>query len=350
MSIKQVAELAGVSISTVSRCLNTPDSVKAATLTRVKEAIAAVGYSPNSLARNFRRGKTGLVIVVVPSVGVPFLEDVMLGINHAANDAGYSILVREMGYSSEPHNDYLKILFSKECDGIILLASAMPFSDVLMQRDELAIPVVVACENLSSQSTAAASVRVNGFEAAKEATEYLLQLGHRALAFIGGQPNSLLTHDREKGFLAALQTAGISSKVTSVVYCDQTIAGAARAARKLLTSAKPPTAIFCGNDEMALAAMHEAKSLGLNVPRDLSIMGFDNIRFAQIADPPLTTIAQPGFEIGERAMHRLSLMMSGENKTVMHETVHHQLIIRQSAAVPKIAVPKTNVPKTSAPK
>lgn len=333
VSIKKVAKIAGVSISTVSRCLNSPERVRDTTLAAVQAAIAQTGYAPNALARNFRRGKTGLIMVVLQSVGLPFWEGVMRGINGVAQEEGYSILIRETASSPPELDDYCKMVISKEADGVIILASPSPFSTPsAYATSDRRIPIVLGCENVTDELAHIPSVRVDNRRAAFEATQYLLQLGHERIGFIAGSRSSLLTRDRERGYLDAMQASALGQNRAWVTNGDQSIEGARRATRKLLSLAEPPTAIFCANDEMAMACIYELKRNNLSVPQDVSVVGFDDTRYAAIMDPPLTTVVQPTEEIGERTMRRLLSAIEGRDIGQAPEFVEHRLIVRESTA------------------
>mgnify|MGYP000076633986 CR=1 FL=1 len=332
MSIKKVAQLAGVSTATVSRYLNSPEQVKEKTRSKVQSAIDETGYAPNALARNFRRGKTSLIVVVLPSIGDPFLEKVMHGIWKVADELGYSILIRDTQSNSHEFDEYTDMVFSKQADGILLLASISPYSEAEAQRGhgKAHPPLVLGLESVTTELTQFPSVRVDNVAAAADGTEYLIQLGHERIGFVAGKRDSLLTHDREKGYRQAMRKAKLKVEKDWVVEGEQTIDGARRATRRLLTHEQRPTAIFCANDEMALGAVHEIKSAGLKIPTDISVIGFDDIRYAEVMDPPLTTIAQPAEEIGERTMRRLVQAIEGSENDNSAEIVPHKLIVRKS--------------------
>lgn len=343
MSIKQVAKEAGVSIATVSRYLNSPEHVREKTRLKVQEAIDKVGFSRNALARNFRRGKTSLVMVVLPTVGDPFFSDVMRGIWHVARREGYSILITETQFNTSGFNEYTDMLFSKQADGIILLASISPFmgeggagSSALERRaDGTVPPVVIGCETVTPELSHFPSVRVDNIGAAREAAGHLIGLGHRRIAFISGAQDSLLTSDRERGYREAMADAGLPVADGWVIEGDLTIDGARRAARELLAQRSRPTAIFCATDEMALGAMHEIRAAGLEIPGDISVVGFDDVRYAATASPPLTTIAQPAEAIGEHTMERLCRAMRGDDIGAEPEVLPHRLVLRSSTAAPR---------------
>lgn len=336
VSIKDVARIAGVSIATVSRCLNDPDRVREKTRVRVQNAIRKTGYSPNTLAQSFRRGKTHVIMVVLPSVGDPFFTNVMRGMRSVASASGYSLLINETQFNTMTADEVGAMVVSRQADGIALLASMSPFgTEVLSARSHRALPMVIGCEIISPELAAYPSVHIDNVAAAKEATDYLISRGHRRIAFICGQEQSLLTGDREHGYRVAMQQAGLAVDDGWVVEGQLTIAGAIDATRRLLSHPLRPTAIFCANDEMAMGCMHEIKAAGLEIPADMSIVGFDDTRYAEILDPPLTTVAQPAEEIGERVMHRLLLEIEGQREGEAEvEIVAHKLIIRRSVASP----------------
>jgi LacI family repressor for deo operon, udp, cdd, tsx, nupC, and nupG len=336
VSIKDVARIAGVSIATVSRCINDPERVREPTRARVQAAVTRTGYSPNTLAQSFRRGKTHVIMVVLPSVGDPFFTGVMSGIRSVATGNGYSLLISETQFNTMTADEIGAMVVSRQADGIVLLAAMSPFgTDLLSSKSNRRLPVVVGCEIVSLEMAGFPSVHIDNTAAAREATDYLLSLGHRRIAFIHGQAQSLLTVDRENGYRASMQAAGIPIEPGWVVEGDLAIGSAIEATRSLLRHQQRPTAIFCANDEMAMGCIHEIKSAGLRVPDDLSVMGFDNTRYAEILDPPLTTVHQPAEEIGERVMYRLLREIGeGRSRNAEPEIVPHKLVIRQSVAAP----------------
>ncbi len=336
VSIKEVARLADVSIATVSRSINNPEKVTEKTRLKVQDAIRQTGYSPNTLAQSFRRGRTNVVMVVLPSVGDPFFTAVMKGIREAAKSKGYSVVIEETQLNTMTADEIGAMLVSNQTDGIILLASVSPFgTEVSSTKSKRQLPIVIGCETVSPELADFPSVHIDNIAAAKEATNYLVSQGHKKIAMICGQESSLLTKDRELGYRAAMKQAKLPIENGWVVEGDLTISGARKAARNLMNHSSRPTAIFCANDEMAIGCLHEVKSAGLSVPGDISIVGFDDIRYAEVMDPPLTTISQPAEEIGERVMYRLCRRIdAGNGAGSAPEIVPHKLVIRQSVAKP----------------
>ena len=336
VSIKEVAKLAGVSIATVSRCINSPEKVTEKTRIKVQDAIVQTGYLPNTLAQSFRRGRTNIVMVVLPSIGDPFFTLVMRGIRTAAKAKGYSIIIDETQFNTLTEDEIGALVVSKQTDGIILLASMSPFgTKVLSAKSRRALPIVIGCETISPELSHFPGVHIDNVAAATEAINYLIANGHQRIAMICGEETSLLTKDREFGYRAAMHKAKLAIEDGWVVNGELTIAGARQATRKLLNAKRKPTAIFCANDEMAIGCVHEVKSAGLTIPLDISVIGFDDIRYAEVVDPPLTTISQPAEEIGERVMYRLCREIEGsQDGDNEPEIVPHKLIVRQSVAAP----------------
>ncbi|MAY36238.1 MAG: transcriptional regulator [Spongiibacteraceae bacterium] len=335
-SIKDVARLAGVSIGTVSRSMNTPEKVSQKTRAKVEDAVRRTGYSPNRLAQSFRRGRTNLVMVVLPSVGDPFFTEVMRGIRAVAETSGYSVVIEETQFNTMTADKIGSMLVSNQTDGVILLASVSPFgTEIMASGGKQLLPIVVGCETVSPELSALPSVQIDNAAAASEMTDYLIAQGHRRIAMISGQSSSLLTKDREIGYRQAMQAARLRVEDGWVIDGGLTINGARAATRALLSGKSRPSAIFCATDEMAIGCLREVKAASLSVPGDISIAGFDDIRYAEVTDPPLTTISQPAGEIGERVMRRLlDRIKDSESASSGREFVPHELVIRESVAAP----------------
>lgn len=336
-SIKEVAEIAGVSIATVSRCINNPSQVRERTRVKVQQAILATGYSPNTIAQSFRRGRTNVIMVVVPSVGDPFFTGVMRGIRSIVAEHNYSIIISETNFNTMTAEEVGAMMVSRQADGFILLASIFPFgNEVLAGAEKRSQPVVIGCETISASLADIPSVHIDNVAAAQEAANYLISVGHKKIAFMSGHKTSLLTKDRETGYRTAMDKAGLTIESGWVVEGNLCIEGAGKACGHLLKHPDRPTAIFCANDEMAIGCIHELKNQGLSVPRDISVMGFDDIRYASVMEPALTTIAQPARLIGERVAIRLfKAIETGNQPNNQPVILPHKLVIRKSVAAPR---------------
>jgi LacI family repressor for deo operon, udp, cdd, tsx, nupC, and nupG len=324
-----------VSTATVSRCLNEPERVREETRERVQQAIRKTGYSPNILAQSFRRGRTKIIMVVLPSVGDPFFTTVMGGLRRVAAEHGYSLLINETQFNTVTADEVGAMMVSRQVDGIVLLASMSPFGPrVLSARNQRALPIVIGCETVSAELSDYPSVHIDNTAAAAEGTRYLLSQGHRRIAFMTGRKQSPLTRDRERGYREAMGEAAQPVRDGWVVEGGMSIDGAVAATQALVSHREQPTAIFCANDEMAIGCMHGLKDAGKEVPRDVSVMGFDDTRYAAVTDPPLTTIRQPAAQIGERVMHRLLAALNDDDIDSQPEIVPHRLIVRASVSPP----------------
>ena len=334
VSTRDVAQLAGVSTASVSRCINNSNKLSVETRERIMAAIKKLSYTPNPLARDFRRGRTNMLLVVLPSIGDPFFTDVMRGVHEEARKRGYGVIISDTQLNSLTANEVETMLISRQADGIILFGTASPFgNEILGTRSRRAIPIVIGCEAITPELAQYASVHIDNIQAAREATNHLIGLGHRNIAFIAGVPGSLLTADREKGFRLAVDAAGVRMDQPVVVDGGLNIEGAGQAARRLLAMKSRPTAIFCANDETAIGAAHAIIESGFRIPEDMSLVGFDDTRYAGVMRPALTTIRQPAEEIGVRSVQSICREIENPRKKApipVPEIVPHQLIVRES--------------------
>lgn len=333
-TIRDVAREAGVSTATVSRVLSRPAVVNAETRRSVMAAVNALGYTPNAAAKSLRTLRSGKLLVTVPDIANPFFSLILQGIEAAALRAGYSVLLGDTQHDEAREQQYALMLQRREADGLIFLGHRLPKAAAALVRSRPAgtAPVVNGCE--FSPSLGVPSVHIDNARAAFEAIDHLCQLGHRRIGVVTGPMASPLSRDRLKGTMARAGRPG--HKITiSTAGGDFSIESGIAAAEQLLGGPRPPTAIFCFNDEMAIGVLHTARQHGLRVPDDLSVVGFDDIRFAQFADPPLTTVRQPMRELGEATVRLLLDILVGNVKDAVSVTLPHALIVRASSGAPR---------------
>jgi len=333
-NISQVAKQAGVSTATVSRVVSGSSArVSALTRARVMRAVARLGYEPNSAAQNLRTQRTGKILVTVPDISNPFFSLILRGIEDAALRAGYAVLIGDTQDEPTREERYAQMLQRKEADGLIFLGHRLPketanrFRAAARRR----APVVNGCE--FSPHLGVPSVHIDNAKAAEEAMDHLYSLGHRRVAVITGPLVSPLSRDRLRGAMAGARAANARRQLV-VINGDFSIASGTTAASRLLARRPTPTAVFCFNDEMALGVLDTARRRGIRVPEDLSVVGFDDIRFARYMDPPLTTITQPMREIGEGCVRLLLEILSGRSLAPESVTLPHQLTVRSTTAPP----------------
>jgi len=327
-TIKMVAKRAGVSTATVSRALSAPDLVVPETRARVQSAVEALGYAPNSAAKSLRTLKTWKIMMMVPDVANPFFSEVLRGAEDAAQLAGYSVLLGDTRDDKTREAQYASILLRKEADGLIFLGHRMaPTLTKIVREKGARAPIVNACDFSAQHGVCAA--HIDNAKAASEAMSLLYSMGHRRVAAIAGPPDSHITRDRLAGARARADAAGLGDALT-VVHTDYTIEAGLAETTRLLSQEVPPTAVFCFSDEIAVGAVSACRACGVRCPADLSIVGFDDIRYARFLDPPLTTVRQPMNLIGQTAVRLLLGILEGDVQVVEDVTLPHDLVVRAS--------------------
>ncbi len=324
VTIGDVASEAGVSIATVSRVVNGHYGVAPETLTRVQAVIEELGYESSLVARSLRSRRTNVIGIVVADVE-PFSAELLKGASRAIRGTGYELIV----YSGGGHigddvgweNRYISRLSGTLTDGTILVTPTVV--DVRSSA-----PVVAVDPHAGS--TGFPTVDSHNLEGAVAATEYLIALGHRRIGFLAGRPDLESARLREEGFRTALERAGIPVEPNLVRVGGYTRESADEPARRLLEMLDPPTAVFAANDLSAIQVMEVARSLGMAVPDDLSIVGFDNIPESALTDPPLTTIDQSIQQMGFEAAKLLICLIDQPTTDPVHLTLPTELVVRQS--------------------
>jgi LacI family repressor for deo operon, udp, cdd, tsx, nupC, and nupG len=332
-NIHAVAKRAGVSTATVSRVLSRPEVVAPGTRRKVMRAVAFLGYEPNAAAKNLRTDRSRKVLVTVPDISNPFFSLILQGIEETALSEGYSVLVGDTQHDLKREERYAQMLKRREADGLIFLGHRLPKEAVGLIKAVAprCAPIVNGCE--FSPRLGVPSVHIDNAKAATEAMDYLYELGHRRVGIITGPLASPLSRDRLRGALSSARNHQ-AEEDCMVVTGDFSIESGHTAAEQLLGATEPPSAMFCFNDEMAIGVIDAAKGRGLRIPRDLSVAGFDDIRFARYTDPPLTTVAQPMREIGEGTVRLLLQILDGQTAPPESITLSHKLIVRASTAAP----------------
>ncbi len=326
-NIYEVAKRAGVSTATVSRVLSQPSVVSPDTRRKVMQAVEFLDYAPNSAAKNLRTLRTGKLLVTVPDISNPFFALILQGIEDTAQREGYAVLLGDTQHDEEREDRYAAMLKRKEADGLIVLGHRLPKEAQALVRAMAprCAPVVNGCE--FTPRLGIPSVHIDNAKAAAEAMDHLYRLGHRHIGIITGPLVSPLSRDRLRGVMAAAKASGFQERLVTV-NGDFSIGSGVTGAERLLQARVPPTAIFCFNDEMAMGVIETARRRGVKIPDHLSVIGFDDIRFARHTDPPLTTVAQPMREIGEGCVRLLLEILQGQTVDPVSITLPHELTIR----------------------
>lgn len=330
-SIKDIARLAGVSHSTVSRALSGSPLVSAETARRIRRLAEESGYSPSAAARSLVTSRSAILGVVVTTIADPFAAEAVLGIEDASIEHGYSILLANSNADPAREMKVVRSFEERRVDGIIVTSSRVGAAYV-ESLSRTRVPIVLL--NNQHPSEFLHSVMIDNLEASFRVTRHLIELGHRRIAYIGDRYGCQSDTERFGGYRAALDFACLPFCPEYVVHGDGKPEAGAHALETLLQLRPRPTAIFCYNDMTALGALSAAARNGLRVPGDLSLAGFDDLFLAQYCIPPLTTVRQPVRQMGRLAVQTLLELLSGHPVGRTMKIPGH-LVIRESTAPPK---------------
>jgi LacI family transcriptional regulator len=334
ITIKNVADRAKVSITTVSHVVNGTRRVSEKSRQRVLHAIHDLKYVPSAVARSLKINRTHTLGLIVSNNTNPFFAEVARGVEDGCYEAHFNVILCNSDDDPAKHDRYVRVLSEKQVDGLLLLSSGSA-SDMPGPLDALSVPHLEVDREIEDRG--ADMVQVDHFLGGTLAAEHLLSLGHRRIACIVG-PGSLVPAQRRlAGYKAALHAAGVNVSDAWIKESDFTASGGHRAMVELLSMPLRPTAVFATNDLMALGAICAASQAGLSVPRDISIVGFDDIALAAYTTPPLTTVAQPMHELGRLAAKVLIDRVEERDRPGRREILDPSMRIRQSTTVPRSA-------------
>jgi LacI family transcriptional regulator len=328
-TMKQVAERAGVSTSTVSHVINNTRVVSADVRQRVLAIIAEMRYIPSAVARSLKNDKTHTIGMMIPNNSNPYFAELIQGIEDAAFKVGYNIILCNAYDDPKKQAAYLRVLIEKRIDGLILVASGADDELGRLLRDQ-AIPIVVVDREV-------AGVEADFIEADHEkggylATQYLIALGHRDIACVSGPTDLPPSRARVGGYLRALKEAGLKFRLDYLVRSDFTSQGGFLAFQQLLALKQRPSAVFASNDLMAIGGICAASEAHVRVPDQLSVIGYDDIALASYSTPRLTTMAQPKYEMGQLITNVLIDRIMGGDLPLRRELLQTRLVVRQSTA------------------
>lgn len=298
VTIRDVAERAKVSISTVSRVLNDTCNVKADKRDRVLDAAAALGYTPNPAAQSLHSRKTGAIGILLPYVSGEFYAELLNGIDSAAQDGGRMLLISTSHNSEEELEAAMKGMY-RRVDGLLVMAPVTT-SNAVLGRAPRDIPVVFL--NTRTEGEEIPLISFDNYGGMRAMTEHLIERGHRNIGFITGPSTAFDAQERFRGHREALHAAGISLREDLIVDGEFTQQAGYDGARYLLSLAQRPTAIMTSNDDAAIGALSAIREAGLSVPDEIALTGFDDIPSARFAVPPLTTVHVPARELGSRSV------------------------------------------------
>ena len=323
-TIKEVADLAGVSVATVSRVLNTPDNVRQTTRQQVMKDIEALNYRPNYLGRTLRLMETKRILVVLNTLSNQFFSRVVRGIEERAREDGYSVLLCVTRGNQDNLMEYIKMLQTREIDGMILTTREISEASIYAMSKEA--PIVCACEPVHNKKIPL--IAIDDEQAGYDAARFLLKQNKQKIALFGAGKNFYSSILRERGAKKALQEAGLSPfYIASEGYSYR--AGVRAVSNMLEDGSGLPDAIFAFSDSAAIGTINELNKHGIRVPDDISVMGFDNTAISEMFIPTLTTVSQPQHTLGYQAMDMLIHQMKGQPCTKRY-IIKHEIIYRDS--------------------
>lgn len=323
VSIKDIAKSAGVSPSTVSRALSDHPRISQETKTRICRLAKDMGYTPSLLARSLVTQDTATIGVVITSVSDPFLAHLVTSIEKVAQEQGYSVFMSSSYLDRDRELEAVSAFHGRRTSGIIVIGSQVD-TGYLQLRDRFPLPVV-----LTNCRTWPHSVSTDNPTGARRATEHLVQLGHRRIAYIANQRSPRSNLDRLKNYQQVLAASGIPVDNDLIIEGDGTLRGGSAAAQILLSRTQPPTAVFCFNDMTAIGVLSGLHQARVRVPEEMSVVGFDDVESAAHCYPPLTTVRQPTDLMGQRLIHMLLALIQGQ-EDVGPEVLPAKLVIRDS--------------------
>jgi DNA-binding LacI/PurR family transcriptional regulator len=328
---REVARRASVSIATVSRVLNHMPNVSPEVQDKVLRAAKELNYQPSRTAQRLRAQKSQVIGLIVSDVENPFFTSVVRGIEDFLQKQSYSVVLCNSDEDPEKELLYINVMLAESVAGVIVSPSSESRPHIQSLLDHR-IPVVTIDRLL--QNLEVDSVVSNNYGSSFKAVSYLVRQGHRRIGLVSLPLTTLPGAERCEGYKGALRENGIPVSQKLISIGDAKEAGGYESAMRLLQNKEQPTALFCANNLMTLGALRAIKDFGLSVPKDISLIGFDDMLWSPLLDPPLTCVAQPTYEMGQRAAELLLARIQRRDAPVDHVQMETQLILRDSVAPP----------------
>lgn len=323
VSIKDIAKAAGVSPSTVSRALHGHPRISEATIARVRHLAQEMGYTPSMPARSLVTQDTATIGLIITQASDPFLGHLVLGVEEEAQGCGYSVFLVSSYRDADREREIVYSLHERRVTGVVVTGSEID-AGYLELAERYPMPIV-----LVNCPTYPYSVSTDNQAGARQAMEHLLQNGHRRVAYVANRRSYDTDLDRLASYRAVLTEHEISIDKELIVSGDGSLDGGVKAMEQLLALSRRPTAVFCFNDMTAIGAIYALTRAGLHVPDDCSVIGYDDLELAAYYCPPLTTVRQYSYRLGQRAMHMLSALIQGRGD-VQAEVLPAKLVVRQT--------------------
>lgn len=331
-TIQDVARFAQVSTATVSRALSSPERVSESTRARISDAVSATGYTLNQAARSLRQRTSRTILVGLPDIRNPFFSSILDAIEREAALRGYGVLVCNRYSGADPVRALGEYFLSHRADGLLLLDGSLDLTQLLaLTAEPNAVPLVVACEEILHAPFH--TVKTDNANAAARATQHLIDLGHVRIGHITGPQGNVLRGERLQGFEQAMSGAGLNVLPDWLFAGNFQMESGYAAALQYLSMSNRPSAMFAANDEMAIGFLSGLREQGLECPRDISIIGFDDLAVALHYSPPLTTVRQPREKLGQLAAELLINILEGQAISApLRIVLSSEMVIRASTA------------------
>lgn len=330
LDMRAVAKRANVSVATVSRTINRIPTVNPKMAKRVWTAINELSYVPNTQARALGSGRSGMIGLVVSEITNPFFPELIQGFEDVAIENGFEILIGSTNYDPKRMEVCIRRLLQRKAEGVAILTFGIeqPLFEQLAERN---IPLVFV--DVGPDRPGVSLLKVDYDQGIRQGVQHLAALGHRNIGFISGPMRLHSAKSRSTAFAAALSECGIKARQEWQVEGDHTFEGGIRGMEQILADSDRPSAIMCSNDMTALGVLHKAHRVGLRVPDDLSIIGFDDIQMAQVMIPPLTSIHMSRIELAKAAVKALKAHIGNDNPQREYRIDTH-LVVRESTSFP----------------
>jgi LacI family transcriptional regulator len=330
-TIHDIARELKISASTVSRALNDNPRISLKTKEKIKAVAATLGYRPNTLASNLRNKKSNTIGIVVPLINRHFFSSVISGVEDVAFKAGYNVVISQSNDLASKEISIVHSMFSNRVDGLIIsIAMQTDTFDHLKAFGKKRIPLVFFDRVVPEIETN--KIVVDDFAGGFRVTQHLIDQGYQRIAHLAGTQNLMTYLDRKNGYIEALRKNNIPYDESLVIINTLTSDEGISAVQQLMGLPNPPDAIFCGNDTTALSSMIYLRDKGFRIPHDIGIVGFSNEPFSKVVSPSISTIAQPGFEMGQKAAELLIRQIETKEETYQTIVLPTELIIRESSS------------------
>jgi len=333
--MKEIAKLANISPTTVSRVFHSPHLVNRETREKIQKITEENNYVYNAVAGNLSSRKSTVIGTLIPNSNRTFFSVTLTAIQNRAREYDYSVISGNTAYDSATEKTHLEQFRRHQISGLILAGYNPENRHIIEAMTKSGIPSVIIWEENENENFS--NVGIDNFSAAFTMTEYLIKLGHINIGLISGpSEGSIRVQRRIDGFRDAMAEKRMEIDEKILIEHEPTLSGGAAAMKKLLSSTAPPTAVFAASDTLAIGAMKAARDAGLKIPEDISIAGFDDIDTAEYCCPPLTTIRVPAYEMGLKAVDVLMNNVNNNNSELEHYHLNTKLIIRESCSKSEI--------------